>query len=354
MSLTNAIQTPANPTGRRRDDEPAEGIPRDRWGRPKIAPPGGGNLRPYTRASTLGGVLEDQYNLGEWKKRVAVYGVVRRRDLILAAAAVPTWDGLEDKRRLADIAEQAMQHAEANAAATIGTALHALTERLDQGLEIPDVGEDRFALEAYAGLMANFTVHGMEQFVVCDDVEAAGTYDRLISPRRVMTAPDGARITPDDRLIDDLKTSSTADYFGIKFAVQTAIYGNGVPYSHSRGREQWPDGIAPRTDWGVIMHVPSGGSSATPYWVDLRRGWELAHLAVQVKAWRARKDLVVAAELPTEPMPDGLTTAGLRSLIEAVPAGPGARDECLRLWQAHESIWSPELTELVSRKLEAS
>ena len=344
-TLENASASPRNPTQRRASDIP-EDVPRDRWGRPQIVAPDGKGATSYTRASTLGGALEDQTNLGEWKKRVVAYGLARRRDLILAAAAVETWDHPQDKKRLADIADQATQHAQANAAATIGTALHALTDRLDRGLEIPDVGEDRFALEAYQATMSHFTVHAIEQFIVCDELQAAGTTDRVLSPKGMMIAPDGTRITPEDRLIDDTKTSATADYFGIKFAVQEAVYGYGVPYQHGVGRLDWPDGIAPRRDWGLIMHVPSGGSSASLYWVNLTLGWQLAKLAVEVREWRKHKGLVVPADLPTPPVVDDLA-----ALIAAVPDGPDARQAFRDLWTAHAGVWTSAHTSAVQERL---
>lgn len=356
-TLENAAASPANPTHRRQGDLPEE-IPRDRWGRPKIHPPGECSIcdgkgavrcsqgKPYTRASTLGGALEDQTNLGEWKKRVVAFGLARRRDLILAAASVPTWDGLDDKKRLAEIAEQAMQAAEANAAATVGTAIHALADRLDKGEQIPDVGEDQYALDAYADLRHHFAVHAIEQFIVCDELETAGTFDRLLSPLGVMTAPDGTVITPEDRLIDDLKTSATADYFGLKFAVQLAVYGHGVPYQHGVGRLPWPDGIAPRTDWGLIMHVPSGGSSAQLHWVNLTLGWELAKLSVQVREWRKHKGLVVPAELP---VPDVVMAA-----IDAEPPGADLRERLVGLWSQHAHAWTAVHTARVEARLGGS
>lgn len=358
MSLENAAAGPANPRHRREGDIP-EAIPRDRWGRPKIMLPGdtSGLGKAYTRASTLGGVLEDQTNLGEWKKRVVAYGLARRRDLILAAASCETWDGLDDKRRLAEIAEQAMQSAEAGAAATIGTALHALADRLDMGQEIPDIGEDRYALDAYAQLRSHFTVHAIEIFTVCDELEVAGTADRVLSPLGIMTAPDGTKIRPEDRLIDDLKTSSTADYFGIKFGVQEAVYSRGTPYEHGKGRLDWPDGIRPRQDWGLIMHVPSGGSSAQLYWVNLQLGWELARLAVSVREWRKRKDLVVPAELPRPEFVehgDISPQIGLMKLIQTEPAGPDLRDRLSALWSQNARVWTDQHTQAVKARLGGS
>jgi hypothetical protein len=358
MTLENAAAAPANPQHRREGDLPQE-IPRDRWGRPKIILPGDESKdaalgKAYTRASTLGGVLEDQTNLGEWKKRVVAYGLARRRDLILAAASVPTWDGLDDKKRLAEIAEQAMQSAEAGAAATIGTAIHALADRLDMGEEIPDVGEDRYALDAYAELRRHFTVHAIEIFTVCDELEVAGTADRVLSPLGIMTAPDGTKIRPEDRLIDDLKTSSTAQYFGIKFAVQLAVYAHGIPYEHGKGRLDWPDGRRPRQDWGLIMHVPSGGSAAQLHWVNLQLGWELARLAVSVREWRRRKDLVVPAELPRPDFAEHGESGeqvGLLRRIEEEPLGADLRDRLTALWRQHARVWTDQHTKAVEKRL---
>jgi hypothetical protein len=350
MALVKAQQTPGNPTHRRQGEPPVE-MPRDRWGRPLVDPPDGGRPRPYTRASTLGSTLEDQTNLGEWKKRVVAYGLARRRDLILAAASIATWDGPTDKRALADIAEQAMQHAEAGAAATIGTALHALTERIDRGEPIPDVGEDRHALNAYTDLMRHFTVHAIESFVVCDTHEVAGTFDRLVSPKAEMTAPDGTVIGPDDTVVSDIKTAATNAFFGLKFACQIAEYAHGVPYHPAEGRQPWPGGRAPNPSWGLIVHVPSGGSTADLHWVDLRAGAQLSDLAITVREWRKRKGLVVPAEPPRTPMNGALNGAGLASLIAAVPDGPDARDRFLALRAQHLSQWRDEHTAEVRRRL---
>jgi hypothetical protein len=348
--LENATAGPRNPTGRRAGEAPLE-IPRDRWGRPLITPPDGGKPRPYTRASTLGSTLEDQTNLGEWKKRVVAYGLARRRDLILAAASIQTWDGPTDKRALADIAEQAMQHAEAGAAATIGTALHALTERLDRGEPIPDVGEDRYALDAYSELMAHFTVRAIESFIVCDDHEVAGTFDRLVSPRAEMKAPDGTRIGPDESIVADIKTAATNAWFGLKFACQISEYSHGTPYLPESGRTQWPEGKIPNQSWGLIIHVPSGGNSADLHWVDLQAGRQLSDLAVTVREWRKRKELVVPAEAPRIELGPEVEPDPLLAQVDAVPADANMRQAFKDLWKANASHWTPELTSRVQEQL---
>lgn len=307
MARSMPQSAPSNPSGPKRvDADIPDQIARDRWERPLITPPGGkGRPVPYTRASTLGSAVEDQYGLGQWRMRMVAFGMSRKRDLVLAAAAVPTPDGPDSKRDLGEIAEAAMEAADASAKARIGTALHALTELVDAGAPTPDIGEDQAALDAYAELAGHYTMHAMEVFVVNDELVTAGTFDRLLSPKpgTALVAPDGTMFGPEDRLIGDLKTSSSADYFGIKFAVQLAVYAGGVPYlpkGPAGTRAPWPDGVVPNQHWAVIFHVPSGGTIAEPYWVDLDAGREAAQLAVTVREWRKRRDLVLPAKPPME------------------------------------------------------
>ena len=299
MAVKVAGSNPSNPAGRRRGDVPAE-IDRDRWGRPLI-PQLDGRKLPYTRASSLGGVLEDQYGLGRWRARQVAWGLSRRADLHLAVQAVRTPDAFGDKDKLDKLAEQALEAAESSAKATVGTALHALSERVDAGESIPHVtGEARAALDVYLELTSGFTKLDTEAFVVCDEHQVAGTFDRVLAPLSPMTAPDGTPVGTDRPLIGDLKTSGTADYFGIKFAVQLAEYSHGVPFDIVEGRTPWRWPI--RQDWGLIVHVPSGNPDAAGlYWVDLQAGRELSDLAIRVRDERKRKDLVVPAEVPSSP-----------------------------------------------------
>jgi hypothetical protein len=341
MAIVRVSKSPRNPTKAPPISGMPEDIPRDRWGRPKIMPPGGkGSGSYYTRASTLGGTLEDQYNLGQWKMRMVAWGMGRRPDLVLAATAAAS----EDKDTLGEIVDRAMEAAETSAAATVGTALHAITELVDRGEVIPDVGPvHEPMLVAYRELIVHFRVHAIEQFVVCDSIKTAGTFDRILSPVGVLTAPDGTIYTEDDRLVGDLKTSGSADYFGIKFAVQLAVYSRGIPYRHGKGRLAWPDGIAPDQRWGLVIHAPSGGASADLYWVDLTSGWEAAQLACTVREWRRRKDLVVPADLPE--LVDPVPALGIRirnaSSLEGLEA----------LYDAHEDVWSDEHTALANQRL---
>ena len=69
---------------------PTQPVERDRWGRPKIKAPDG-KLKPYTRATTVAGTLDDRHNLEKWLQRQAVIGLAKRPDLYaLATQSDPT------------------------------------------------------------------------------------------------------------------------------------------------------------------------------------------------------------------------------------------------------------------------
>lgn len=315
--LDNAEREPKNPSGKRKvDAEVPRDVERDQYDRPKLVraqlqpdgswrvpfyPPGPEahagtpivELEGFTRASTLGNALEDATGLNRWRGGMVVFGMSRRKDLVLAAQAVP---GTEDKklhrRPLYDIADKALEAAEASSAATVGTALHALTEQADQGTLAVDIGEYQPVLDVYLERMTGWRVVRSETFVVSDYFHAAGTFDRLITPTEPMALVDqhtGEIITvimPGDLVVVDLKTSTTADYFGAKFFAQLAVYVTGQLYD--RDPESPTYGartpLGQRTDFALILHIPQGGDAdgepvADWHWLDMRAGLALAQLA---------------------------------------------------------------------------
>ncbi|MFC5996925.1 hypothetical protein ACFQE5_22195 [Pseudonocardia hispaniensis] len=273
-------------------DTPAPEIRRDRWGRPLITPPDGGKPVGYTRASTLGGALEDTYGLTRWKQRMTAIGVASRPDLLLAVNA-----HRDSKDKLNSLVDQAMDAAEASARATIGTGMHAFAERIDRG-EDPGFIPPEFAadLDAYRRLTEPLFEHvAIEQFCVCDELQVAGTPDRVSRLRQPLTAPDRTHIPAGAVVVTDEKTSGSMDFGGIKFSVQLAVYAHGQAYHPGTGqRTPWPGPV--RTDWGLIVWCPAGEGRAELFWVNIAAGWELAQLSVHVREQRARKDLLVATQ----------------------------------------------------------
>jgi hypothetical protein len=257
-------------------DLPHMDIPRDRWGRPVI------DGRSYTRVSTLAKTLDDTRALLNWNARITAIGLAKSEDLI---AAVATTDP-DDKKALDRIVEQAKERAASTAKATIGTATHTATELLDRGDDLDGLPE-KVKVDAHAYRDA-ITARGLvplaaEMFVVCDEVNAAGSFDRLLQgPSRV--------------LIGDIKTSGNPDthkYAGLAWAIQLAVYAHAKPWVPGRGIVEWADlGLpAPDLERGVVIHVVQGTGQVRLHSIDLAVGWVAAKLADEVLAMRKLKDV---------------------------------------------------------------
>jgi len=353
-----ALQKAAKPSTMA--EEVPDEIPRGPGGRPKIRELIEGRESrtryvTYTRASTLGKALESDYGIQVWKQRMIVHGLSRRHDLVMKAATIRGVIEEADKKALSAVAEEALEAAKATAGATKGTALHVLSERVDAGEDLAYLPHDvRDALSAYRALMARVRVVASETFVVCDPLDAAGTFDRLVElPRdtivrytdlqgveQVKTLPAGTR------LILDLKTNKDSRYFGPTYACQQAVYGFGVPYTHAGGRGTWPDGIAPSQEWALILHVPLESPADSGFhWVDLYNGFELAKFANLVRGQAARQDLFWPTDLASSPAP--VSSLNLMAALRNAP-DEAALDA---LWRTNQDNWTDDATRMVRARL---
>lgn len=252
-------------------------IERDRWGKPLVIPPGGGGPVAYTRASSLGKVLDDPYFLDLWKQRMVATGLSLRPELRLAVHA-----HIGDKRTLNHLCKQAMEAAQASAGATIGTALHRLVERMDSGEQVSADGFDA-DLEAYRKATEGMKHLSIEAFMVCDELKVAGTPDRITLIDDTATVP----------VIADVKTQRTLDFGQLVIAVQLACYAHSAAYT-----EGWREATTLDQERALVIHLPAGQGKATLHWIDVAAGWEAAKCAVQVRDWRKRKDLLSPYEVP--------------------------------------------------------
>lgn len=257
-------------------------IPRDRWKRPLIVPPAGGAPVPYTRVSTLAKALDDLNQLMAWKQRKTAEGLVRRPDLLTRiAGAIANGDPDTDwptKRALNDVCNEACEAAGASKGSSAGTGFHSLTEAIDRGTEplfVPPADQPR--LDAYRKAMAPYQVMDIETFVVNDDVQAAGTFDRLV------LCPDGAV------RVADLKSGKSEAAYPLATAMQIAIYARGKRYDAEDGTRRALDDHIDLTT-GLLIHLPpSGGCEVIP--LDLDKGWRAAQAAhfvhSEVRKWKA-------------------------------------------------------------------
>jgi hypothetical protein len=249
-------------------------IPRDRFGRPMVVPPGGHKPVGYTRCTTYVSALEDTYNLGKWQQRMVAIGLADRPDLLLAVSASQR----DDKAGLNRIADQAMDAAKAGAASTTGTALHALTERIDRGEQLPIVPAAHLDdLDAYRAATRELEPLMIEQFTVLDELRIGGTPDRVVRYQG-------------NAYIGDVKTGSI-DYAAGKIAMQLAVYARSMPYDHATGeRSPYPEPVD--TSRGIVIHLPAGTGRCELHWIDLDAGWDGVRLAGKVRDWRTRKGLL--------------------------------------------------------------
>lgn len=252
-------------------------IPRDRYGRPLITPAGGGTPVPYTRVSTLAKTLDDKTALAKWMCQQTAIGMSTRPDLVSLVAA-----SRDNKTVLAEAVEQAMSAAKSNEAANLGTTLHALTESWDRDqydpqYVSPTMHED---VRAYAVATEHLKVEAIEVFVAADEVQSAGTFDRVVR-------------LPDGRLmVADIKTGQHEPKYPSGVTTQIAVYAHGTPYQPpgDRGAALAELGIS-QTE-GMLIHLPAGKAQCDLYVLDLRVGWALAQVAHSVRAMQKSKIIV--------------------------------------------------------------
>lgn len=284
-------------------------IKRDRWGRPLIPDPDTGKVRSWTRATTLASTISDRHALERWSQREIIKGFAVRQDLVLRAVAAG-----DDKDALDKIVDVALDAAQSDEKAAIGTALHTIAERIDSGetVEVPE--GFRADVEAYRAAMkdAGLVVAPgwIERFVVTPEVEAAGTADRLFESAGSVCLP----------MIGDLKTGANAIKYGmVEIAAQLAIY--------SRATHWW-DGEKlhpmPKVDQaaGIVVHMPAKSGSAILYVVDLNRGWQIAKLCYEARKWRKAERLAtpmpppdVAGPTPSE---NDVVRERVREMVQAL------------------------------------
>lgn len=214
----------------------------------------------------------------DWKCRQTAIGLARRPDLISKTSAVG-----ENRSALNEVVKEALAAAASDRAANVGTALHAFTERIDAGEKpedlVPHTDPLYLDLCAYTEATEHLTMAAAELFVVCDELQAAGSFDRLIN------VPDTGLV------VADLKTGQHEPDYPHGVAQQIAIYANSTLYDPDQGRIAALSDLGVRTDVGLLIHLPSERGTCDLYLIDLEHGWQLAQAAVAVRAAYKTKPL---------------------------------------------------------------
>jgi hypothetical protein len=250
----------------------SDDIPRGRWGRPLITPVDGGKPIPYTRVSTLAKALDDKTALTKWKCRQTAIGLSVRPDLITKTKAVEA----TDKRALDEVVEEALAAAASDRAANVGTAVHAFVDKIDAGHDpasLLDPQDPLFLdLVAYQQATQHLKMEAAELFIVCDELQAAGSFDRLVN------------VPGYGLMVGDLKTGQHEPNYPHGVSQQIAIYARGTLYDPEKGRIAALADLGVRTDIGLLIHLPAERGTCDLYLIDLDHGWALAQTAVAVRA----------------------------------------------------------------------
>lgn len=246
-----------------------------------VPDPATGRVRPWTRATTLAGTIADRYALEKWGQRQVVAGMARQRSLLVQAVAAG-----DDKDALERVVDGALAAMTTTESADVGIAIHRIAERIDSGetVDVPQEYErDVFAYREACERHGIEVVDGwLERFVVCPEVGAAGTPDRLVTWAAV-DGPSHER-NPALPIIADIKTgASVIRYGGLETAAQLAIYAHASHWWDGRRLQPMPE-VDQR--YGLVLYMPAGMGKCTVYTVDLELGWKAARIAAAVRELR--------------------------------------------------------------------
>ena len=251
-----------------------------RWGRYRRPHPVTGEIREYTRCSTVADAVQSSFALDRWQRGRLIYGLVRRMDLVELAQGYD----LDDMESFESISERAQEFAGVHEKADKGSALHRFAEIIDGGHELPKVIStvNREDVAAYRsalienGLLVRPDL--MERVIYVEALNVCGRLDRVYE----IQTTDGRRIY----VVGDLKTSqhNPIKYSAVGVAVQLSIYSRADYFEVGNGSGTWERPPVPiDQDLGLIVHFPSGSGHAEIYEVDLQLGWELAGMAVRIR-----------------------------------------------------------------------
>jgi len=265
-----------------------EGPKRDRWGRYLVVPEGGGKAVAMTRATTISGLLDSRHAIEKWQQRHVAVGLASRPDLLAQVQSTT----IEDKQTLNSVCQKALDASGADAAASMGTALHRVVEKvnLDPEAEVPDAFAERIA--EYRRVMA---AHGVT--VCLDAVEQI----HILAELGIAGMADAHVMFGGRRYIFDLKTGSSIDYGAGGYAVQLAIYANSTSVYDPHTETHRPMPADLDRDRAIICHLPAKGGKATLKWLDITAGREALDHAVFAHRWRNRNDLLTPFDVPEVP-----------------------------------------------------
>jgi hypothetical protein len=238
-----------------------------------------------TGVTSVASYPEDKHLINKWTVRMALTGGAQKPGLMERVAA-----HIDDRSKLNDLGEEAIEYAKANEARERGIAIHRLAERIDLGEQIVDTPLARAVQDTWKAALddASLTVDTgyVERIVVYPDLYIAGTFDRIVA-----CWEDG------QLYIADIKTGPNAVNYPHPTAIQLAIYANAPllagPIPKGGGTTtQFEPMPAVNKDIGFIIHMPEERrAEVVP--IDIAAGWQAFNeICIPIQKWRRRKDLI--------------------------------------------------------------
>ena len=319
-----------------------------RWKRPLVKLPDSSKIVAYTRCTTFVDALDEKYRLSQWQQRMVAVGMSQRNDLLLGISSLapqlvlPSEDVSNDaKTRANELCEKAIEAAQGTAAATTGTALHTMTQSVDEGhpLGVIPASAER-DLDAYRRATAPLTAMYVEHPMVHDALQIGGTPDRIVEFNGTT-------------YIADVKTGSI-EWGALKIAMQLATYAHSELYDVPTGRRLKTPTIDQRR--AIVIHLPAGKGTCSLLWVDIARGWQAVQVAKQVRDWRKAQGWFQPVEFDVPLLPESNIGGGdeaaqetqhrLREQIVSAQSVQQLTD----IWARNRDVWDDALTELASAR----
>ena len=298
----------------------------------------------YRRPSGYAKNLDDKEALTDWRIFKAMVGVARSTALAAKINAVKD-DDKSGKRQLRD---EAMDKGTANEAADTGTALHAMTARVEDEADTTfDPPEQyRADLGAYVQMLEDLGLVSdmVEVPMVNDAYRAAGTADRIYRLTKPLLVPDGSVLEPGTLILADLKTGQKLDFSLPGYCVQMALYADGTLYDVVVERRLPTPPI--NKEWTLLVHLPVGSGRCTAWWLSVGLGLQGALLAFDVNEWRNAwkagrdgHDVYPVEVAKVTPGVDEMPPVPLQSMVDwcqqritVIRDNPQARSSLLRKW----------------------
>lgn len=245
----------------------------------------------YERATTIAKAVDETSLLEKWKVRQVIKGIKANPHLLHEAD--PDDDSWMGKRRINELAEDAMVRIGSSRNAEFGDSVHAWSAAVENGQvalsQVPD--EIRPYVEVYLRELAAYgvrTVPGMiERVVYNSEAGAAGSFDRI------QQLADGTLV------IGDIKTSASISYSWLSISVQLAEYAYADALLAEDGAQWLPMPPVSR-EVALVAHIPSDANPPVCVLktVNLTAGKYALDLAVNLRAARDSAGKVIPGDLP--------------------------------------------------------